>query len=84
MVLHAVFRIDAILQGLLGNMMAAQFLVDSASCLSSRVHGPFYETPLASSVSASACPVTFIVDGGIALKVLISEAERVTVCEYCT
>jgi hypothetical protein len=32
MVVHAVFRIDTILRGLLGNMMAAQFLVNSASC----------------------------------------------------
>jgi hypothetical protein len=33
MVLHVVFRINAIMQGLLENIMAAQFLLGSASCL---------------------------------------------------
>jgi hypothetical protein len=57
---------------LLGNMMAAQFLVDSVSCCRSlRVLGPFYENSLACSVDTSACPVTLIVDG-----VITSEAVR--------
>lgn len=66
------------MQGIPGNLVAAQILLDSASCYFFEFEGT--RPLLRNTVSACACPFPVCMERGITPQTLMSGTERVTVC----